>query len=49
MTWLRAEPDCHWFDDEPDPLTTALRLIASTLKGERQSTGSPFDGRLNDT
>jgi tRNA dimethylallyltransferase len=49
MTWLRAEPDCHWLDDEPDPLTTALRLIASTLKDEGQSTGSPFDGRLNDT
>ncbi len=49
MTWLRAESDCHWLDDEPDPLMTALTLIEPILKDEERSTGLPVDGRLNDT
>jgi tRNA dimethylallyltransferase len=31
LTWLRAEPDCHWLPDEPDPLTTAMQLIEQTI------------------
>ena len=31
FTWLRAEADCHWLDDSPDPLDLALRLIADRL------------------
>ena len=49
MTWLRAEPDCHWLDDEPDPSTAALALIESALKDERHATGLPVHSRLNDT
>jgi tRNA dimethylallyltransferase len=47
MTWLRAEPDCHWLDDESDPLGLALVLMAPILKDS--GIGLPADGRVNDT
>jgi len=31
LTWLRAERDCHWIADAPDPLDQALRLIEPLL------------------
>lgn len=31
LTWLRAERDCHWITDVPDPLDQALRLIEPLL------------------
>ena len=31
MTWLRAESDCHWLTDDPDPLEQALTLIEQAL------------------
>lgn len=27
LTWLRSEEDCHWLDEEPSPLDSALSLI----------------------
>lgn len=47
MTWLRAEPDCHWLDDESDPLGLALVLIAPILKDS--GIGLSADVRVNDT
>lgn len=35
LTWLRAETDCHWLDDEPPPLDAALALIRTALAGPR--------------
>ncbi|MGQ9830695.1 MAG: tRNA (adenosine(37)-N6)-dimethylallyltransferase MiaA [Thermochromatium sp.] len=32
MTWLRAEPDYHWLDDHPDPVSRALALIESRVE-----------------
>ncbi|KXX64847.1 tRNA (adenosine(37)-N6)-dimethylallyltransferase MiaA [Marichromatium gracile] len=29
LTWLRAEPDCHWIDDLPDPCGQALAALAA--------------------
>ncbi|HYN78450.1 MAG TPA: tRNA (adenosine(37)-N6)-dimethylallyltransferase MiaA [Lamprocystis sp. (in: g-proteobacteria)] len=29
FTWLRAEADCYWLADDPNPLAQALELIAS--------------------
>ncbi|MBK1642928.1 tRNA (adenosine(37)-N6)-dimethylallyltransferase MiaA [Chromatium okenii] len=31
LTWLRAEPDCHWLADEPEPLNAAMQLIEQTI------------------
>ena len=31
MTWLRAESDCYWLADAPDPLGQALTLIEQAL------------------
>lgn len=33
LTWLRAETDCHWLDDEPPPLAAALALIDGARSG----------------
>lgn len=31
LTWLRAELNCEWLQDDPDPLEPVLRRIAQTL------------------
>jgi len=31
LTWLRAELNCEWLSDDPDPLEQALRRIAQTV------------------
>lgn len=32
LTWLRAETQCHWIEDQPDPLATAMKLIEPILR-----------------
>jgi len=49
LTWLRAEPDCHWIDDEPDPLAAVLELIAFKLKDEHPGSGAAAGSRWNGT
>ncbi|MBK1724310.1 tRNA (adenosine(37)-N6)-dimethylallyltransferase MiaA [Thiocystis violacea] len=31
LTWLRAESDCHWLPDEPDPAERALEWIERSI------------------
>jgi tRNA dimethylallyltransferase len=31
LTWLRAEPECHWLAEETTPVPSALRIVKTKL------------------